>query len=428
MSTFWIINTVFILIALAFVLIPLFKPQDEVEVSRDEQNIAIAKEKLAALKKSLDETDITQQEYDDLRGELENSLAIDLEHEKSVKHHTSGSWLIVLLLVSIPAGSFLFYEEIGSPDLLDPKAKYAEMKRQTPTANMSISEIIETVKKRLANDPNDSEGWYVLGRTFMSIQKYNEAATAYQRTYDLVGEDPDVILALADALAMTNAGSMLGKPEVLVKRALDLDANNTIALWLAGLAAEQRNEPNEAFALWTRLLPLLVNEPSSYNEVKAILVDIKGKNPTLPELPFALEETAPNTMASQSVEPANTPNTSSADMVQVSLSISIHEDFKSKLSGNEQVFIYAKAVTGPPMPLAAKKLKVSDLPIQIILSEADAMMPQLTLATVDAFTVGARVSFSGNPIPQKGDYFVEVSPLTKESKETVSLEISKILN
>jgi len=193
---------------------------------------------------------------------------------------------------------------------------------------------------------------------------------------------------------------MIGEPEKLVKKAIEIAPKNEIGLWLGGLAAEQRNDIPRAYELWSQLLPLLAKDPSSYNEIKGMLTQLKGTFPDLPEL-------------------ANVTVDAMVSGAQVQLTISIKDTIRQQLTGNEQVFVYAKAVTGPPMPLAAKKFKVSDLPLTVTLSDADAMMPQLKLSSVDAFTVGARVSMSGNPIPQQGDYYMEVSPLDKNSIDKV---------
>jgi len=420
---FQILVAVLILIALIIVILPLWKKTvDETkEISREDQNIVIAKAKLAELKQQLESGDIDESQFTIAKDDLESALALDLENQKIVASHQGGRWLIVILVIALPLASSSIYLKLGNPDLLDPEAKLAAVQKTTKKAkNMSMTEVVEVIKKRLTENPEDAEGWYILGRTFMSMQKYPEAQTAYKRAYELVGDEPNIMLSLADSIAMTKKGKMTGEPERLVRKALDIEPNNEIALWLAGLAAEQSNRIPEAYGLWSKLLPLLSENPQSYNEIKTMLSEFKDTFPDLPPLPFAQDKTE---LASQSA------STQQAAMMQVKLSISIDPTIREQLSGKEQVFVYAKAVTGPPMPLAARKFKVSDLPVKVTLSDADAMMPQLKLSSVSAFTVGARVSMSGNPIPRKGDFYMEVSPLDKTTidKEIV-LTINKVVN
>jgi len=406
---FWIFVAVLIVIALIIVIVPLLKVKDFSETSREEQNIAFAKDKLTDLKRLHDSGELSDELFNTGKTELENTLALDLENQVSNQQHQGGRWLIYVLILFIPLASTGIYLKLGNPDLLNPKQKLADMQQQKAPDidNLSVEAVIDLVKKRLNKNPNDGEGWYILGRTLMNAKKHKEAVVAYRRSYELIGDEPNLMLSLADAIAMTQDGNMLGEPEKLVQAAIEIEPNNGIGLWLGGLAAEQRNEIPKAYELWSRLLPLLTDDKASYNEINVMLSQLKETFPELPPLP-----------SQHQAKPT----------VMVKLSIDIDESVRKGLNGTEQVFVYAKAVSGPPMPLAAKKLKVSDLPIQLTLSEADAMMPQLTLATVDAFTVGARVSMSGNPIPQKGDFFMEVSPLTKDSlSDVINLTIKQMV-
>lgn len=412
--TFPLLVAALIVIALFFIILPLLRVEDIQEVSREDQNIAIAKNKLAELKQQLKNSEISESQFTTGKGDLENALALDLENQQANPQHQGGRYLVIVLSLALPLASVAMYWKLGTPNLLDPQAKLAEIQASASQAHknlsdMSTEDVLDIVKKRLKANPDDGEGWYILGRTFMNIQKYSEAVTAYQRSYELVGEQPNIMLALADALAMTKEGLMLGQAEQLVDKAIAIEPNNEIGLWLGGLAAEQRNDIPKAYALWGRLLPLLTKTPQSYNEIKAVLVQLKETFPDLPALAITTTE-------------------ASIASTQVYLNIAISDSIKENLKGDEQVFVYAKAVSGPPMPLAAKKFKVSDLPINLVLSDADAIMPQLKLSTVDSFTVGARVSLSGNPIPQKGDFFMEISPLDKTTiKDVIKLTIKHIV-
>lgn len=403
---FWIIAAVLTVIALLIVVFPMIRIQETNELTREAQNIAIAKQKLASLKKQKDDNDITNEQYLSHKEELENALAIDLEIEQSTTNDTGGRWLIYFLVLVLPIASIATYFKVGEPELLDPQAKLAELKAsQTDLSNLSVEEMVDLIKQRLNKNPNDGEGWFMLGRTFMTLQRYPEAVTAYQRSIELVGEEPNILLSLADAMAMKNNGSMLGEPEALVQKVIELEPNNAIALWLGGLAAEQKGDVKVAYKLWGELLPLVSNDPQSANEIKSLLSQLKSNNPDLPELPF---------------------NTEVAQTRSITLAVSLDSSLMNELSGNEQVFIYAKASNGPPAPLAARKFKVSDLPLQVTLSDADAMIPQFNLSSVDSITVGARVSISGNPVAQNGDLFVEVYSVKNNSpKEAINLLINQ---
>ena len=158
-------------------------------------------------------------------------------------------------------------------------------------------------------------------------------------------------------------------------------------MWLAGLSAEQAGRNREAFEHWKSLLPLLNDDVQSQNEVRTLLLALKQKQPDLPNLDFSLQSLTPG----------------------VNVVVNLDPQFASQANADDLVFIYAKAASGPPMPLAAKRVKVADLPLRVSLSDNDAMMPQMKLSGFDQVIVGARISKSGNPIAQPGDLYAESS-------------------
>ena len=96
-----------------------------------------------------------------------------------------------------------------------------------------------------------------------------------------------------------------------------------------------------------------------------------------------------------------------ASGAQISPAVDISPELRARSRPDQAVFIYAKAMQGPPMPLAVKRLSVADLPVSLTLSDADAMMPTMTLSTFPRVVVGARVSSSGTANAQPGDFFTE---------------------
>jgi cytochrome c-type biogenesis protein CcmH len=224
----------------------------------------------------------------------------------------------------------------------------------------------------------------MLGRTMMARQQYNEAVTAFQRSHDLLADEPGIMFALADALAMQNNGNLLGEPEELVQRGLKLAPRFPNGLWLAGMAAEQRQDYKAAHRYWSLLLPLIADNQASSREVQDLIAILEERDPELAK-----------TVASNS------------DAVGIKLVVDISAELKARASPDMAVFIYARAMQGPPMPLAVRKLQLGDLPLSLTLSDDDAMMPTMKLSSFDQVIVGARVSRSGNPVAQDGDFYTE---------------------
>ena len=177
-------------------------------------------------------------------------------------------------------------------------------------------------------------------------------------------------------------------------------------MWLAGLAAEQRKDYKSAHQYWSDMLPLISSDAESSTEIHRLLGILEKRDPTI------------EAVASIAVEPA---------VAQISLSVDLDESLKNKASPGDLVFIYAKAMQGPPMPLAVKKLKVSDLPVNVSLSDTDAMMPTMKLSSFDQIIVGARISKSGNPVAQAGDLFVELKSIdSKNPPDDLHLVINQV--
>jgi cytochrome c-type biogenesis protein CcmH len=216
----------------------------------------------------------------------------------------------------------------------------------------------------------------------MAQQKFDEAITAFNRTLELVGDEPGVIFSLADAIAMQNGGNMQGEPERLLDRGLKIAPNHPTGLWLAGLAAEQRQDYATAHASWTLLLSLIEDDPASKLEVSELIKALEQRDPGLAGSAIAVRS--------------------------LTLKVELNNSLQDLVEPGDAVFVYAKAAKGPPMPLAVKRLVVSELPAEVTLSDTDAMMPEMKLSAFDVVIVGARISKSGNPVAQPGDLFVEV--------------------
>ena len=199
---------------------------------------------------------------------------------------------------------------------------------------------------------------------------------------------------------------MAGEPEQLVKRGLQLSPRDSTGLWLAGLAAEQRKNYRLAHRHWSSMLPLLSGDAESTAEINRLLGVLEERDPGI------------ESVASNSVVPA---------AASISVSVDLAESLKANAAPGDAVFIYAKAMQGPPMPLAVKKLTVSDLPVEVSLSDSDAMMPTMKLSSFDQVIVGARVSKSGNPVAQAGDLFVEMESIdSKNPPADLYLEINQV--
>jgi cytochrome c-type biogenesis protein CcmH len=291
------------------------------------------------------------------------------------------------------------YRVIENPQL----TQAAPPQTQAAAPQMSLDEMVAAIDKRLAENPEDAEAWYMLGRTQMGKQEFDAAVNAFRRSDALMADEPGILFALADALAMQNNGSLLGEPEALVLRGLQIAPRFPNGLWLAGMAAEQRQDFRSAHEYWSQLLPMITDDAAAAEEVRSLLASLEQRDPGL------VTVTAP------------------AGKRQVTLRIDINDELRSRAGAETAVFVYARAMQGPPMPLAVKRLQLKDLPLTLSLGDDDAMMPSMKLSSFDQIAVGARVSFSGNPVAQSGDFYTELESVDSANPpEQIDLTIDSV--
>lgn len=411
MTIFWIITAAMIGVALAFI-VPSLVRKSALQVSdRDRQNVVIARERLAELNSEHAAGSLSDEEYEQTKLELEQALLIDLDAGDETKAATDagkGGWLgllVATLFVAVVTVSVYLY--LGTPQLIDPEAMQAQQSEQELP---SIEEMMTALVERLKENPEDAEGWYLLGRTYMAMQDYQKAAFAFDKLNQLVSDQPSIMLALADALAMASGGDMQGRPAELIRKAVTLAPEDQTALWLAGMVEDQSGNHARALEHWRHLKPKLSDDPEATQQVDRLIAAAERKQ-TASGPSQAVVEQAPAQPVGQAI----------------TARISLAAELAARVQPEESLFVYARALEGPKMPLAAVRLKVSDLPTTIQLNDSQAMVPGMSLSQFEQVVVGARISRSGNAIAASGDLLGEVSPVPVSGDGVVELVIDSVI-
>ncbi len=385
---FWSLIALLLILSLIILFLPIMRGAAGIDVMvRHQQNIEIAREQKTALDAQFSQGEIDQASYDSSYADLQGSLAIELEQQSEQESQaSSGRWALALVALLIPIASVSLYLNFGAYQVIqDPTL--AQARAPKALANMSLEEMLSAIKARLRETPDSVEGWYAMGRVHGAGGQFGEAVAAYRRAHQLAGDQPEILFSLADAIAMQEDGNLLGEPEQLIARGLDLAPRFPNGLWLAGLAAEQRQNYSAAHEFWSMLLPLIADNQESSQEVMRLMATLEQREPTLASGSSAIASTV---------------------TAEIIVKVDISPELKAKTQPEQAVFVYAKALNGPPMPLAVKKMTVGDLPTSISLSDADAMLPSMKLSAFPQVTIGARVSRSGDAVRQPGDFFTEV--------------------
>lgn len=399
------------------------QPQHAARVDRRAVNISIARAQLAELEKKVSDGDLPNEEFQSERLRIEKDLASDLAPAE-VNSASSGGWMVWPVAAVIPVIAGVVYLAVGTPDAIDPSNRVAivtndaasQQAVQTPNEpTPDIREVITRIKERLEEQPEDATGWFMLGRAHMALGEFDPAVSAIRKSYELGGDNPEVMIRLADALAMSQGGSMAGEPEPLLTRALELQPENPQGLWLLGMAQSERGDNASAIATWQTLMPLLQGDEQSQQEVTRLIAQAQQSTGSV---------NSPSAAATPAVDESET--SQPVAVAKLKVEVTLKEGLANDLPPETVVFVYAKAADGPPMPLAVTRQTLADIPFTVILSDEDAMIPAMKLSAFDKLIVGARVSLTGNAIAQSGDFFSEVSDVQSQQSEPLTINIDSV--
>jgi cytochrome c-type biogenesis protein CcmH len=418
---FWIFALLLILFALAIILPPLFKKTPLDTNDRYDQNIQIAKEQLNELETAFGNHEMQQEEYLSRRDELEQSLYSDTKTgDAKPTEYTKPSIVSTLLIASlIPAIAFGMYTRYGNSQAVDPETiKTTKNIPMTADGKPDVDAMVSGLRQKLDAKPNNPQGWYMLGRSYMALKRYNDATYSYEQLLKLQPEDAKTMLFLADAESMKNNGDVSGRPTTLIEKSLEIEPNNTTGLWLGGMSSSRQGKHEQAIQRWTSLLPLLKNQPEQIAEIHKLIANAKQKmSPkTIASLPTTSNSSPKITQETTTQAPSD------VEANSIVVTVSLSNEMKNKAKPTDTVFIYAKAMSGPPMPLAAKRIQVKDLPITITLDDSSAMIPAMKLSAFPQVILGARVSKTGNAIGANGDLYTEKQSINIGSKQTLIID------
>jgi cytochrome c-type biogenesis protein CcmH len=252
--------------------------------------------------------------------------------------------------------------------------------------------MVAKLEQHLREDPNDVAGWLMLGRSYLALQRMDDAVSAYDRAHKLAGNNTEAALGLGEAISLRAGGQISPEASQLFEEALKLEPNNPKALLYGGFAAATRDDRALARSRWQALKDL--HPPQQIEEMLDARIAALG----------VTEESGTN--ASPTGTSASTQGSAPA---QVTVNIHIAPALKSRLKPETPLFVFAREPDSRGPPLAAKRLTSEAIGTQVQLSAADSMMPGRVLVAGKRVSITARVSFSGRPIPAAGDLYGELS-------------------
>ncbi|MCG6970146.1 MAG: c-type cytochrome biogenesis protein CcmI [Gammaproteobacteria bacterium] len=404
MIVFWIVAALLIAAALLFLLPPLAQKKSEKDhIRRKELNVLLFKDQVAELQADVNIGTITQEQFDQAKQDLERSLLEDVSGDESTesvsRFEKLGNKTAIAVAVIVPVAAITLYQYLGSGESgLRPEE--AQIAQRTEGHEGTLEEQIRKLQEHLQTNPDDMEGWTMLARSYYFLKNYQAASETFGRVASMTNEaDPNVLADYADALAMAQGRNMQGRPYELVKKALQVEPFHQKALWLAGTAAYQVQDYPAALQYWEKLITLFPEGTDGHTQMLRNIAEIKQ---------LMGEELDPEMLAKlqtqqQAAQSGAAQSSGDAANASVSGKVSLDPSLADSVSPSDTVFIFARAANGPRMPLAILKKQVSDLPIEFVMDDSDAMNPQMKLSRFNDIVVSARISKTGNAMPQPDD-------------------------
>jgi cytochrome c-type biogenesis protein CcmH len=312
----------------------------------------------------------------------------------------------------------------GEPGAAPEQAQSQGQEHSTESAQ--IEAMITRLAERLKTQPDDAEGWSMLGRSYNSQGRYAEALAAYKRAYELRPKDAQVLADYADGLAVSNNRSLDGEPEKLILQAVKIDPANVKALALAGTLSFNHADYKAAVNYWERAVKASDPAGDFAKQLEGALSEARQRG-GMPPVAAATGTGSADLFAPSTSPPAaeSTPAPAvAAGKEAITGRLTLKAELKGRVGPDDTVFVFARAPTGSKMPLAILRKKVSDLPLDFKLDDSLAMSPASRLSSASQVVVGARISKTGNAMPSPGDLQVLSAPMALGA-QGVRIEITE---
>ncbi|OXS20412.1 c-type cytochrome biogenesis protein CcmI [Pseudomonas rhodesiae] len=392
MIDFWLAAGLLLLVALSFLLIPVLRGRRaQREEDRTALNVALYQERVAELQTQQAEGVLDAVQLDTGRAEAARELLADTEGVEAPRESRLGKPLPLLAAFLVPILGLGLYLHFGASDKV-------ELTREFSQPPVSLQDMTQRLERAAAAQPDSAEGLYFLGRAYMAQDRSADAAKVFERAVALAGRQPELLGQWAQAQYFADNKQWSPKIQALTDEALKLDPKEVTSLGLLGIAAFEGERYQDAIDYWGRLLAQLPPEDNSrvalQGGIDRATQKLKESGGTVAQAPKA---------------------------ATLKVRVDVSADVKAKALPGDSVFIFARAVSGPPAPLAAKRVTVAELPITVELGDADAMMPQLKLSNFPEVQLVARISRAGQPTA--GEWIGRSQPLASSTTALQQLTI-----
>jgi len=394
MTSFLIPALLLLILVLVLLLRPFFFPSKDSATSRRQMNAAIYREELDKLEADSLAGTVDANSYEQAHAEMRQRLfqdtdeADDLAVLGSPKKTIIGICLFVVLL----SAGFYFY--------LGDASRVAEKNANKPITQESVEKMVTEFATKMEKEPDNLKGWVMLAQSYRILGRNAEAEKAYARAGSFVDADPQLLADYADVIAANANGNFAGKPQQLINKALVLDPNNLLALWLSGTAAFNAQNYKAAVQSWEKLAKQLPPETDEARAIAGSIAEARNKG---------------------RLAPASTPVISNQG---VSGQVEIAPELKAKIKVGDVLMVIARK-PGERMPVAVLKTAVTTFPMSFVLNDALAMSPNALISQLPEVLIEVRISKTGMAMPEPGD-LISAPQTIKVGMKNARLMINQI--
>lgn len=374
-------------------------------------NTAIYREQLAKLDQDLAEGSISAADHAQARTELQRRAIDDITDDPALQPVRTPRKTLWGLGLSLPLAAGLLYLSIGNPLLLREGTAAEHAASQLTPAD--VERMVANLAERLEKEPDNLKGWAMLARSYKVMGRSEEAERAFARAGSYLDNDAQLLASYADVVASNANGDFSGKAQTLIDKALKVDPDNGMALWLAGTAAMRRGANTEAARHWEHLATLLPPDSEDARMIQGAIAEVRAKGGDA--LPAVASKSGAKEPVPATPGAGSGAKTVAASGATVSGTVSLAPTLQARLSPDDTVMVIARA-PGQRMPLAVLRKRAAELPLRFTLDDSLAMSPQATLSTAAQVEVEARISKSGMAKPEPGDLMSAVQTVQPGAK------------
>ena len=388
----WLGITLILIVAGGFLAYPFFFRRAEDSSNQSQQaNVDIFRDQQNQYQQQLERSEISQQQYAAMLAEAEQLLLSNTAITQAEKKSKPGLWMLPILVIIIPLATLWMYQSLGASADEQIAEKLAVNASTNAGQQMAWdSELITLIAERVKQRPNNVYYWTILAQEAVSRGDMPAAAEYFSQSIRIEPRESYLLGQYVQALFFAEGNQFTQPVITALDNAFAVDSSNQTVLGLKGIQAFEGQDYKLAISYWQGAMQQL--NPSS-RDWQALQSGIQTAQQLSGDVPTA--------------------------NLSVALSIANNIEFTAE----QVVFVAVVAADGPPMPIAARKVVASQLPINIQLSDNDALMASRSLSAAGKVRVVARLSISGTANPQAGDWEA-TSEVIEITQETQNLELN----